>query len=94
MFYLIAVLTDTFPSDSIFIIISPFKSVLYIFVPICFNLFSTSASGCPKLFFCPTPINDILGLTLFINSCVLDVDEPWCPTFNTSAPNNFIFILI
>ena len=73
-------------------LISPFSSVLYILVPFSFSLCITSLLGCPKLLFFPTPIKATLGFIAFKNSPVVEVLEPWCATFNTSA-FKFIFFL-
>jgi hypothetical protein len=57
-------------------LISPSWSVLNTFTPLLSNLSIICLLGCPKLLFCPTPINAILGETAFKNSKVVDVFEP------------------
>lgn len=56
------------------------------------SLSNTLLLGWPNVLFFPTPISAIWGCTASKNSCMLDVFEPWCPTFRISDFKIFVFL--
>jgi len=61
--------------------------------PFFINSLRTLPDGCPNIFFRPTEIKAIEGLTFFRNSGPVLISAPWWPTFNTSLWSRTLYFL-
>ena len=73
----------SFPSDSKSIM--PCSEVSTISPPADSRIFKTSECGCPYELSLPAEMTEYSGETASANESEVEVREPWCPTFKTSA---------